>query len=468
MLRDTRPVTQHELTTAAFQWARERGLEHEYERRYSQLISLLRILPLENARPILRQTYHESLGRPAWDPVLLTRLEVGRRVLRIDSRDAFVEHLHTDPFLRLLLGLRVDGPVPDAQTLRRFEHRVVPSTKRGVNMPRRRSRRHPGISERAVDFLMRSATPARLPSRVDDLLRAVGFLPAQELGLFAPDAPVIADGTFVYSRTNRHGHKICEHGRAACTCERRYTDPRANIGHDHHEDRTVYGYLANIAALDSVLGDPLPLSITMHGAARHDGVATLLTLRRVHDLYPEIRGRLDILASASDSDAHGRYIRSLGNLPIIPLRQPKKGSCHYAADTLFSEQGIPICAGGYPMRPYGRVGERQRWICPGEMAGSGIEPHEPCHQPGGHTRSFSPKDSYRLISGLHRGSRRFRKAYARRAAIERAVNKPMVSDSGLEHRSRVQSRGRHHFDLFIEALLCYARAFIRFATDRSA
>lgn len=50
------------------------------------------------------------------------------------------------------------------------------------------------------------------------------------------------------------------------------------------------------------------------------------------------------------------------------------------------------------------------------------------------------------------------------------MNKPAVADSNLEHGSRVQSRGRRHFDLFIEALIGYARAFIRWQSrnQRSA
>jgi len=120
------------------------------------------------------------------------------------------------------------------------------------------------------------------------------------------------------------------------------------------------------------------------------------------------------------------------------------------------------------MRPYGRVGDRQRWICPGEVSGSGVEPHDPCHQLGCRTRSFRPQDSHRLIGGLHRGGRRFRKLYKRRTAIERGLFKPLVADSNLQHGSRVQSRGRHHFDLFIEALLAYARAFVRAGAARVA
>lgn len=45
--------------------------------------------------------------------------------------------------------------------------------------------------------------------------------------------------------------------------------------------------------------------------------------------------------------------------------------------------------------------------------------------------------------------------------IELEVNKLAVSDSDLEHGSRAQSRGRRHLGLFIEALIGYARAFVR-------
>lgn len=112
----------------------------------------------------------------------------------------------------------------------------------------------------------------------------------------------------------------------------------------------MYGYLANIACLDTALGDPLALSITMHGAQRHDGVATLMTLARAVDLYPELKGRFGTLDAASDSGAHGRFLRSLTLAPVIPLRAPGKGG--YAIDNIpFTDDGVPKCAAGFPMHP---------------------------------------------------------------------------------------------------------------------
>lgn len=126
-----------------------------------------------------------------------------------------------------------------------------------------------------------------------------------------------------------------------------------------------------------------------------------------------------------------------------------------------------MCARGHAMRPHGTVGERQRWISPGEVTSSGIAPHMPCHRRGWRTISFLPQDDYRLIAAVHRGSKAFRDLYARRSAIEREVNKPALADGDIEHGSRVQSRGRRLFDLFLEALIGYARAFIRWQPSDS-
>ena len=41
-----------------------------------------------------------------------------------------------------------------------------------------------------------------------------------------------------------------------------------------------------------------------------------------------------------------------------------------------------------------------------------------------------------------------------------------MADGGIEHGSHVQSRGRRFFDLFLEALVGYARAFIRWQANR--
>ena len=466
MLRVSCPTAQTDRTSAALEWASAHDVLEEKQIKFRRLIPILETLPLDRALPILRETYSPDHGRPAYNPLLLFRTELARRVLRVDSRDQFVaEVLAPDTTLRLLLGYAADGPVPCAQTLRRFEHRICPSRKRSVRMPKKRSRSHRGKdpTARAARFLLRHQghpIPVRTASAVDRLLRVVGFEPALLLGLFPQDAALIADGTFLPSRTRGQGRKDCTHGRTACECERTYTDPLARHGYDHHEKKTVYGYLANIACLDTALGDPLALSITMHGAQRHDGVATLMTLARAVDLYPELEGRFGTLDAASDSDAHGRFLRSLTLAPVIPLKAPGKGG--YAIDNIpFTDEGVPKCAAGFPMLPHGSAKGRQRWICPGEVRASGIARHAPCHRRGFRTISFTPQDDPRLIAGAHRQGPVFRRIYGRRTAIERAVNKPAVADSNLEHGSRVQSRGRRHFDLFVEALIGYARAFIR-------
>lgn len=132
----------------------------------------------------------------------------------------------------------------------------------------------------------------------------------------------------------------------------------------------------------------------------------------------------------------------------------------------FTPDGVPLCAGGHPMRLHRTVAERQRWICPGEVASSGVAQHAPCHRRGWRTISLRPQDDDRLMAGVHRASKAFWALYARRSAIERAVDKPAMADGGIGPGARVQSRGRPFFDLFLEAPIGYARAFIRRRTNR--
>lgn len=136
MLRVTSPVAQVERTRVALAWASAHDVLQEKETKFRFLIPILEALPLDRARPILEETYSQNHGRPAYDPSLLFRTELARRVLRVDSRDQFAtEILALDKTFRLLLGYSTDGPVPSAQTLRRFEHRICPSRKRSVHMP---------------------------------------------------------------------------------------------------------------------------------------------------------------------------------------------------------------------------------------------------------------------------------------------------------------------------------------------
>ena len=347
MLRDITLVAQRDRTTAALDWARSHGVLDECRARFGDVIAFLEALPLERALPILRERYAPDHGRPAYDPLLMLRTELARRILRVDSRDAFAQTaLAPSPCLRLLLGYPPygDGLTPCGQTLRRFEHRVCPSRRRSVVLPPKRSRRFKEPTARAAAFLSRAhARPPclRRPQAVDRLLRAVGFEPAMTRGLIPNDAVVMADGSFLPSRTNQHGTKSCDHGRQRCQCPRRYTDPLARHGHDHHEGHSVYGYLANIAAVDTAIADPVVVTLTMHPARRFDGVATLPTLVRTVQLYPELAGRFVVLDSASDSSSHGWLTRHLGLRPVVPLRAPGKPGFHID-NIAFTDDGVPL------------------------------------------------------------------------------------------------------------------------------
>ena len=185
MLRASCPTPQTHRTRAALEWASTHDVLEEKQIKFRRLIPILETLPLDRALPILQETYSPDHGRPAYDPLLLFRTEFARRVLRVDSRDPFAaEILAPDPTLRLLLGYAADGPVPCAQTLRRFEHRICPSRKRSVRMPNKRSRSHPGKdpTARAARVLLRHQghpIPVRTASAVDRLLRVVGFEPGR-------------------------------------------------------------------------------------------------------------------------------------------------------------------------------------------------------------------------------------------------------------------------------------------------
>ncbi len=228
--------------------------------------------------------------------------------------------------------------------------------------------------------------------------------------------------------------------------------------HDHHEKRHVYGHSFNVAATLTKDEDlALILAISPHPASRYDGVATLSTIARLLGIYPEAKETYLLADAASDNVDSPAFFRALGLKPVIPLREPGKDGFKIA-DIPCNPKGVPLCEAGHPMHPYGTVGGRQRWICAQYVLSSGVPPHDECRKPGMRTVSFRPQDNHRLVSSVHRGSNTFRDLYKQRTVIERTIFKPALSDSGLD-RTRVQSRGRMAFDLMLEGLLGYARAF---------
>ena len=54
--------------------------------KFGPLIAILEALPFEPALPILREAYSPNKGRPTYDPLLLFRTELARRILRVDVK----------------------------------------------------------------------------------------------------------------------------------------------------------------------------------------------------------------------------------------------------------------------------------------------------------------------------------------------------------------------------------------------
>ena len=193
----------------------------------------------------------------------------------------------------------------------------------------------------------------------------------------------MADGSSLDSRTGRHSEKNCDHGGQRCECPRRDTDPLARR-HDHREQRSSCGHLANIARIDTAIGDPLVLRITIP----RRGTSTPSPLCRA------CGGRLNSTPNSLDGSpswtapptapAAARSCTPSAFAPSLPsVDRAREG-----ADLPFIPDGVPWCAASHPTRPHGAVNGSQRWICPGEVAPSGVPRHSLCHRPGGRTASF--------------------------------------------------------------------------------
>lgn len=145
-------------------------------------------------------------------------------------------------------------------------------------------------------------------------------------------------------------------------------------------------------------------------------------LRRAH---PQVAGRTEaVMADAGyDSRSNCRYVlEEYEALPIIKMRltQNKDAICQ-AADSLCTELGTQICPSGHKMAYDGRDGNYLKWRCPVTCGRA-----ESCRMMGrstasayGAVRKIAIAEDPRRYPGLWRESKKWKRLYRKRTAIER-------------------------------------------------
>ena len=96
-----------------------------YLRRVHQAIDFGRI------RTILLSSYHQTLGRPPFDPLVLLKLEFLQYQYDLSDREV-INHSQVNMAFRLFLDLGLHSPLPDPSLLTYFRKRLGPEAHQRV------------------------------------------------------------------------------------------------------------------------------------------------------------------------------------------------------------------------------------------------------------------------------------------------------------------------------------------------
>lgn len=268
--------------------------------------------------------------------------------------------------------------------------------------------------------------------------------PSAELNLLGntQKLTLAGDGAPLETGASSFGKKICQckqQGIYHCKCPRSYTDPKANWGWDSYHERWFYGHtLYCLTAANSV--NDLPLLIHLTQASAHDSITFVQAYAQLRLALPSFKFESALLDSAHDAYAIYQMLNIHGIEPFIDLNKRKKIN---NPSEKINQYGIPVCQADLKMINWGIHKKRQRlkWRCPKYK-----DPASCLHQQNCSTSKYGrvvytkPEDDYRLFTKTPRGSKAWKKVFAKRTSVERTLKRILVDY--LIERARARSDKR--------------------------
>lgn len=149
------------------------------------------------------------------------------------------------------------------------------------------------------------------------------------------------DGSALMTHSNHYGTKIDDDH-----C--RYSDIDADFGWDSDLEKHYFGYTSyNISCINHQYSIDLPLFLTLAKASRHDALTSINALAQFKSINSSLSISHYCLDSASDNYSTHHLAYSLGIIPIIDINKRNTGNNVYEPFEDISENGKPICMGGY-------------------------------------------------------------------------------------------------------------------------
>ena len=310
-------------------------------------------------------------GRPGYPRRAMWRAYVASFYLNLPHTNALIRELQDDRVLREVCGFDADAPLPDRRTFNRFIRRVADHA---------------------------------------DLVEAcLGDLTTQLKALLPDLGDVVAiDASTVRTHSN----------------PRKGTDEEAGWGVSHSPQSRnkrsiewVYGYKLHMVA-DANHGLPLALKVTKGNRSESRELPPLVA--HAKGLHDWLAPRVAIADRGYDSATnHQALWFDHGILPIIHMRRPGGKAHSDLYRGIYTTEGVPICEGMRKMEYRGTDRQGRRvYRCPRdgcELADGPTGETKPCMA----EYRQDPNEDIRLFGVIRKDSKRWKRYYAKRWAVER-------------------------------------------------
>ncbi|MEW6558424.1 MAG: hypothetical protein AB1349_13925 [Elusimicrobiota bacterium] len=480
---------------------------------YSEEVLIFLELNLKPVEKILNSLYAEkSRGRPHKDPVKIFRSLLLMTALNETGITEFSKRLKREEILAVLCQWEPDD-TPSTGTFYNFIYRLqdgpykkpcchIEKPSQSDKGTHRRNLRNEKlqkaekekqqqdydendlVTDKLTKFLLKHTDEARqedLLKRLEDIFMSIAIKPSYEKGLLGDieKLDVSGDGSCIKSGANENGKPTCRcfrQGIKKCGCDRLYKDPDADWGYDSYNERFYFGdkfyQICNFASKHN-----LPLHIFIGPASETDYTLSLKSFDRMLKLFKEHDFPAIITGASFDKghDAMGIYDYFFQkNIPVaIPLN--KRGEKVTIRGIKFSENGVPICKGGLPMRYHGYNPRKKRhlYCCPVKKAAQRdnkriyIAYPEECPlkvlcEPDtvlSPTVHVSIKSNLRIFPVIPRDSKRYKELYKERTATERS-NSAKKFAYPLE-RALCKSRAHRIIRLYLISIIEHKKAIYK-------
>jgi len=443
-------------------WLEQRllSLLPRYEKQlvfYADILEKIYILDLDVLLTMAQSLYAKT-GRPSHNqPEIFRALMVMSHYK--EGISFFTKRLQAHPLLAIICGFEPDS-VPGVGTFYDFLDRfwLEDEPAKAIRTPPTKKAKRPKGSDklpetdsyRVADLVKKVLSGQPPEDRPEKLLQRIlaecAVKPSLELKLCGDKRKltIAGDGAPLNTGASHRGMKICsckEQGIYHCTCPRQYTGPTANWGWDSYHEQWFYGHtLYCITAADSY--NDLPLLIHITQASRHDSGTFVTAYSHLREMYGNLPFATALLDSAHDAYDIYRMLLTHGIEPFIDLNKRKSG-VRTRSEVNVSDDGKPLCMAGLEMKHCGSDLKRQRikWRCSlhDELESC---PHSQSCSPSPYGRVFYTKreDDFRLFTRTPRGSKAWKKTYARRTSSERTLKRTLVDYRIESLRFRSESR----------------------------